>query len=482
MDIIWNFLFSGISIAFWIVVIFVPIVAWHELGHLLFSRLFGVKIPEFGIGLPFSKPLYEKTKWGIRFTLYPWLLGGFVRIFGDGDSIDKAQNLMKTDPNLARLNYTDERFDELVTNRDLKTFILDNNLEWNKDWDTMVSSDWAKGKENKSEIAKIPEFEALKKQAQFLIEWEFDTALSGKETFFSKNWIQQTLIICGGVMFNMIGAFALFMILFSTFGLPNFPLNKYEDYQKVSPYLIQQKSEIRFGVSVVKGSVFEKAGVSSGDFVTKIGDFDLANFKDIKELQTWVASKQDQVFEISWTKRKTMETKTATIGLNLENSKLGIANIVRVIVDYRGKDWGANWFLADNAVKEYTSLTVDGTIKTFSALVPTLDKQKGEENKEILSQTMGPIGVGNITNLLFDRYGFGSILYIMGILSISLAIFNILPIPALDGGRFIIITLNKILGKRYQKIENIAITVTFLLLMGLGIIVAFKDVWTTIFR
>jgi regulator of sigma E protease len=69
----------------------------------------------------------------------------------------------------------------------------------------------------------------------------------------------------------------------------------------------------------------------------------------------------------------------------------------------------------------------------------------------------------------------------MAILSISLAIFNILPIPALDGGRFIIISLNKILGRRFQKIENIAITTTFLFLMGLGTIVAFKDVWTTIF-
>lgn len=64
----------------------------------------------------------------------------------------------------------------------------------------------------------------------------------------------------------------------------------------------------------------------------------------------------------------------------------------------------------------------------------------------------------------------------MAAVSISLAIFNLLPIPALDGGRWVILTINKITGKRNRKLEAAIISTTFLLMIGLALIIALRDI------
>lgn len=74
----------GILIAFIVLSIMIII---HELGHFSVARLFGVKVEEFGLGMPIGikKPWLQK-KWGdTNFTFYPLLLGGFVKMKGQDD-------------------------------------------------------------------------------------------------------------------------------------------------------------------------------------------------------------------------------------------------------------------------------------------------------------------------------------------------------------------------------------------------------------
>jgi RIP metalloprotease RseP len=69
------------------------------------------------------------------------------------------------------------------------------------------------------------------------------------------------------------------------------------------------------------------------------------------------------------------------------------------------------------------------------------------------------------------------ILNVTGIISISLAFFNILPIPALDGGRLFFIIVEAIIGRKVpQKYESIAHTVGFAVLMALIVVITFKDI------
>jgi regulator of sigma E protease len=73
-------------------------------------------------------------------------------------------------------------------------------------------------------------------------------------------------------------------------------------------------------------------------------------------------------------------------------------------------------------------------------------------------------------------------LALLSSISVSLAIFNLLPIPALDGGRWVIITLTKLLGRRNRKLEGIVVGYSFLAMMGLGIVIMFKDSWEIVFK
>jgi regulator of sigma E protease len=59
----------------------------HEFGHFVMARLFGVGVEEFALGLPFTRPLWQKKlKDGLRLSLYPVLFGGFVKLLGEDDA------------------------------------------------------------------------------------------------------------------------------------------------------------------------------------------------------------------------------------------------------------------------------------------------------------------------------------------------------------------------------------------------------------
>jgi regulator of sigma E protease len=94
----------------------------------------------------------------------------------------------------------------------------------------------------------------------------------------------------------------------------------------------------------------------------------------------------------------------------------------------------------------------------------------------------GPVGIGHqvvkqslLTNDLFSVQNFS----FAAIISINLAIMNLLPIPALDGGRAIFIFIEKIVGrKKLKKIEEKANSVGFILLLAMIILISIRDVKT----
>jgi len=61
MEIVVDVIMKILEISFWFIVLLIPLVAIHEFGHLLFARLFKVKVLEYGIGLP-PRAFYKKWK------------------------------------------------------------------------------------------------------------------------------------------------------------------------------------------------------------------------------------------------------------------------------------------------------------------------------------------------------------------------------------------------------------------------------------
>lgn len=106
-----------------------------------------------------------------------------------------------------------------------------------------------------------------------------------------------------------------------------------------------------------------------------------------------------------------------------------------------------------------------------------------------LNDMSGPVGIASaITEVAGESLrtsGFGSavssIVYVMMVITINLGVVNMLPFPALDGGRFLMLLIEWIFRKPVpRKVESIINTVGLVLLLGLSVVIAFKDVWKLI--
>ena len=113
---------------------------------------------------------------------------------------------------------------------------------------------------------------------------------------------------------------------------------------------------------------------------------------------------------------------------------------------------------------------VGSMIKLIASTLGQLFRGVGFENMA------GPIGIFRETQTIVS-YGFWPVIQLGALLSINLAIFNILPIPALDGGRIIFALYELVVGKpANKKIENALIIGSFVLLIGLIILVSVQDI------
>jgi len=92
------------------------------------------------------------------------------------------------------------------------------------------------------------------------------------------------------------------------------------------------------------------------------------------------------------------------------------------------------------------------------------------------SQFAGPVGIATITGQA-ARLGFSYLLQFVALLSLNLAIVNILPFPALDGGRILFLGIEKIKGKPVKReVENIIHNIGFFLLIALVIFITYRDI------
>ena len=89
----------------------------------------------------------------------------------------------------------------------------------------------------------------------------------------------------------------------------------------------------------------------------------------------------------------------------------------------------------------------------------------------------GPVGVTEVVGEAAQS-GFSSFLYILTVLTINLGVFNLIPFPALDGGRFLFLLIEAVSGKPLNKnIEGFINFVGIVILFGFMIIVTFKDIF-----
>lgn len=195
---------------------------------------------------------------------------------------------------------------------------------------------------------------------------------------------------------------------------------------------------------VIGGSAAERAGLQPAE--------ELKGFKSAEEFVNFVQSHRGQ--RVTVNDKNIDVPEGGVIGVKIDTFEIPKENPFQAVI--KGLDATAGITL--------------GIVETIPRLV--LDAFR--EGAGALKQVAGPVG---IFHLIEQARGTVFLLYLLGIISINLAIFNLLPIPALDGGHLLFLAIEKIIGRPIsERAQMVANAVGFALLILLIIMVTFKDI------
>ena len=277
-------------------------------------------------------------------------------------------------------------------------------------------------------------------------------------SFCSKSISARLKVIVAGVVMNFL--FAVLLLMFGNF----FGLRIGLFDEEMIKTARDKKIQI---IQVVPGSPAEKAGLNVLDEIVgfELANGNVKNVYSIEEVQSYTSENLGKTVKMI-VKDGKLETKEIQTRINPPEGEgsMGIAMALTGIVSYpwyesiwRGVNDGL--ILAYNTVYGYGML-----FKTLFA------------DGKLMAEVSGPVGIATITGQA-ARVGFSYLMQFVALISINLAILNILPFPALDGGRALFLLMEKIKGKPIDKrIEAAVNSVGFALLITLMIYVTIKDV------
>jgi len=279
------------------------------------------------------------------------------------------------------------------------------------------------------------------------------------DSFAGKSAWKRIKILAAGVVMNFIFAWFLLSIVFML-GAPE-QINS--DASSNNP-----KSKIQIS-EIVAGAPASVMGLKIGDEILKtqknIAGEKIA-LKNIKEVQDFINANKGQeiTLEILRGKEKLFLKGTPRIDAPQGQGALGIALAETSLVKYP-------WFMAIwkglLAVWDMIAMIFVGLF----GLIKMLFAGHGGS-----ADVAGPVGIAILTKEVANL-GLVYLIQFAAILSVNLGIVNILPIPALDGGRILFILIEKIKGSPVsQKVEQTFHTLFFALLMLLMLVVTYKDI------
>lgn len=276
------------------------------------------------------------------------------------------------------------------------------------------------------------------------------------DSFAAQKIWKRALVLVAGVVMNIILAAVLLAIGFMM-GLPT-DMSKGVDKHAIviePPQIMIQQVE--------KGSPAEKAGIAFGDTVLTLNGTPLTSSEQMRTLLK-EAGEQPVVLDIEHEGQKKSVTVTAQTLNNEASPRLGVVLADAGIVRYP-------WYIAlyKGAVAAWFGLI--NIFVAFYFLIKNLIIGEG-----LAFEVSGPVGIASVVGQS-ARLGLNYLISVSAMISLSLAAINILPIPALDGGRLLFVILEKIMRRPVPaKYEQMAHTVGFLLLMALIVVVTYRDI------
>ncbi|MBU1915668.1 RIP metalloprotease RseP [Patescibacteria group bacterium] len=277
------------------------------------------------------------------------------------------------------------------------------------------------------------------------------------DSFSRQGATKRSLIIVAGVVMNLVLAWFLFSVGY-TFGLPQI----IDDEAALPGYarVVEEKLHI---VDVLEGTPAAEADIQIGDVIIMADESAVTTIEAFAGLtgdggDRPIGLKLDRDGEVlDKTLTPTMLEVTGKPGIGVSLMKTGVVSYPIYAAFLQGL---------------WTTISFTGQIVVaFAVIIRDLVMGGGAP-----AEISGPVGIAVVTGEV-ARHGWRHLLQFTALLSINLGVINILPLPALDGGRLLFLIIERLRGRAInQRLEATIHNVGFALLLMLVLVVTYGDV------
>lgn len=328
------------------------------------------------------------------------------------------------------------------------------------------------------------------------LKWEDSTSLESKakDALPMAKWWKQVLILLAGVTMNFLLSGLIFGVMFFLGTSPlHIQIREFEPHsllsrvghgtqlipifdtleQAESSGILQKLSGV--SVNPIPGSIAEKWGIKNGDVLTAINGE--------------IITKPDDVLRILWTGQPSYILQILRGGDEVEstvqplNGKIGVFVTPNVrLIEYK---YPLPKSLLYGMREVYYQIGF--SFRTFGAILVTSfsDTATQAEKKEVRNGIGGPVAIGKVfVGMVQNGVDTRAVLVMVAMISLSLWVFNLLPLPALDGGRCLLVIVNQgihVIAPKFKispRIEQVIHSLGFMLLIVASILVTWKDIFS----
>ena len=412
------------------ILVFGIIVVVHEFGHFYFAKKSGILVREFAIGMG-PKIFAHIGKDGTAYTIRILPLGGYVRMAGWGDDTTEIKTgtpvslTLTDDGKVKRINLSGKKLDQTALPMQVTQFDFEDKL-------------FIKGL-------------VLEEEKTFAVDHDATVVeADGTEVRIAPLDVQyQNATIWGKLITNFAGPMNNFILGVVVFWILIFMQGGVRDVDTNQFHVMPQ-------------GALAKVGVPETAQITKIGSHEISNWESLI-----------QAVE-SETKDKTAPTLDVTI------SEKGSDKQVTVTPE---ESQGRYLLGVQPGVKsDFLSMFVGGFTTAADSALRILSALKNLIFQPDLNKLGGPVAIFKASSDA-AKNGIENVLYFLAMISINIGIFNLIPIPALDGGKIVLNILEAIRRKPLkQEIETYVTLAGVVIMVVLMIAVTWNDIMRLFFR
>ena len=412
------------------ILVFGIIVVVHEFGHFYFAKKSGILVREFAIGMG-PKIFAHIGKDGTAYTIRILPLGGYVRMAGWGDDTTEIKTgtpvslTLTDDGKVKRINLSGKKLDQTALPMQVTQFDFEDKL-------------FIKGL-------------VLEEEKTFAVDHDATVVeADGTEVRIAPLDVQyQNATIWGKLITNFAGPMNNFILGVVVFWILIFMQGGVRDVDTNQFHIMPQ-------------GALAKVGVPETAQITKIGSHEISNWESLI-----------QAVE-SETKDRTAPTLDVTI------SEKGSDKQVTVTPE---ESQGRYLLGVQPGIKsDFLSMFVGGFTTAADSALRILSALKNLIFQPDLNKLGGPVAIFKASSDA-AKNGIENVLYFLAMISINIGIFNLIPIPALDGGKIVLNILEAIRRKPLkQEIETYVTLAGVVIMVVLMIAVTWNDIMRLFFR